>query len=283
MTLRTTSSHTIGMMVMLVAAFHSSAEAVFKPTTYEARRAGSPPTIDGDLSDPVWTSAQVIDKFYVYQSGGTPAASQGAMRVLWDDQYLYLGMAVKDSNILPASVVKGISGRDSSIFEGDVIEMFIREKTTSPKYFEFEWNARGDEFDARFDTVRFGQPGVKWNTDMQSAVKVDGTLDNKTDIDQGYTVEARIPLTSFDPIQVGSAWTFTFARYDFFTKSPSGYRSDLMMTTPGDPTAPNGGVTNGFHTYEIYDRLEFVGVPEPTSGASCLLMLLFCRPRARKP
>ena len=29
------------------------------------------------------------------------------------------------------------------------------------------------------------------------------------------------------------------------------------MSTPGDPTAPMGGVTHGFHTYEIYDLLRF--------------------------
>ena len=38
------------------------------------------------------------------------------------------------------------------------------------------------------------------------------------------------------------------------------------MSTPGDPAAPMGGVTHGFHTYEIYDILEFTrSVPEPTS------------------
>ena len=74
--------------------------AAFVPATFEARRTATPPVIDGDISESTWDAAQVIDKFYVYRSGGTPAASAGVMRMLWDDQFLYLAMAMEDAVLL---------------------------------------------------------------------------------------------------------------------------------------------------------------------------------------
>jgi hypothetical protein len=58
-----------------------------------------------------------------------------------------------------------------------------------------------------------------------------------------------------------------------------------MMSTRGDPEAPAGGVTNGFHTYEIYDTLEFVGerVPEPSSlGAAAVMATIAVASRRRR-
>jgi hypothetical protein len=80
-------------------------------------------------------------------------------------------------------------------------------------------------------------------------------------------------------VDVGTTWTFTGARYDYHNRNVPGGPA-LMMSTRGDPSAPSGGVTNGFHTYEIYDTLRFVDevVPEPSSlwiaaGASAAVML----------
>lgn len=263
------------VLILIAGCLSHEAQAVFTPTTYFARKTTQAPTIDGDLSDDVWNDAQRINQFYVYKSGGTPAASTGEMKILWDDQNLYLSMAMDDDNILPSTYTAGEGGFDGPLWKGDVIEFFVHEKNTSPKYFEFEWSPNGDEFDARFDSQRYGAPSTNWNSGMSSAVTVDGTISSPGDTDTAYHAEAAIPLDSFDPIAEGSSWFFSFARYNFTPNGTGGYRQDLMMTTPGDPTAPNGGVTYGFHTYEIYDRLEFTGVvPEPGTGTIGLVMIL---------
>ncbi|MCB0104655.1 MAG: carbohydrate-binding family 9-like protein, partial [Caldilineaceae bacterium] len=266
---------TLKILSFSIMVLPSVAVADFVPQEFAASFANSPPTIDGKLDDPAWTKAELIDQFYVYQSGGTPAASPGKMRILWDAMNLYVGMELSDTNILPSSVTKGIHGHDQALYEGDVIELFIRESRSSPKYFEFEWSPTGDVFDARFDQVRFGPPGTNFESGVVSAVSVNGTLDNTQDIDTGWTVEAKIPLSAFAPIASGSSWDFTFARYDYSLRPPSGYRADLMMTTLGDPAATNGGVTQGFHTYEIYDRLTFLPVPEPSALQFLPLLLLW--------
>lgn len=246
-----------------------TAVAEFTPTRYHLPRTNSPPVIDGQLDDVTWQNSLVIDKFYQYKSGGTPANSRGTMRLTWDAENLYLGMEVLDNNILPSSIVTGRGGFDGPLYEGDVIELFVRQRGNSPMYHEFEWNAVGDRFDARFDTRRFGPPGTSWNSGMRSRVRVDGTTGNRQDVDTSYTVEAAIPLSVFEPVAVGTEWFFSFARYDYHFRN-NRFEEELMMSTPGDPTAPDGGVTHGFHTYEIYDVLVFSPVPEPVSGGTWL-------------
>jgi hypothetical protein len=238
---------------------------------YEAPATPTPPNIDGDLTDEVWSRALQIDQFYAYKSGGDPAASDGFARILWDQNNLYLGLRMVDDNILPSTVVSGRGGFDGPLYEGDVIEFFVRQSSNSPRYHEFEWSPNGDVFDSRFDSVRFGSPGTAWNSGFQSAVQVDGTTNDATDTDRSWTVEASIPLSSLDPIDEQSEWFFTIARYDYFTQG-NRFGSDLMMSTPGDPDAPMGGVTQGFHTYEIYDIVIFV--PEP-NGISLAIIALF--------
>ncbi|MGL4512024.1 MAG: carbohydrate-binding family 9-like protein [Lacipirellulaceae bacterium] len=245
----------------------TSALAAFVPQVHEARRASTPPLIDGLLDDGAWQGADVVQPFYAYQSGGATAAAETSLRVLWDNNYLYVAMRAADVNIRSSCASTGACGNDAALFNGDVLELFVRESARSTRYHEFEWSPLGESFDARFET-RFGSPGVRWQSGMNASVSVQGTVDNASDTDVGWTVEARIPLAAFEagPVGVGSEWTFTGARYDYLNPgNPRG--PELMMSTRGDPDAPRGGVTNGFHTYEIYDRLKFTeAVPEPHAG-----------------
>ena len=246
-----------------------SVHADFVPTRYEAHWTSTPPVIDGQLDDAVWQDAQLIDEFFVYQSGGDPAAADTSARILWDDDWLYVGFEMSDVDIRSSCGLMNECGHDARLFRGDVIELFIRESTSSPRYHEFEWSPHAEEYDARFDDVRFGAPGTDWDpSGMISAATVLGTADQPGDADELWTVEVAIPLDSFELVAVtaGTEWTFTVARYDHYHQPPDS-AAELMMSTPGDPDAPLGGVTHGFHTYEIYDILEFVqDVPGDGNG-----------------
>lgn len=243
----------------------------FEPAEYSAHRAAVAPTIDGRLDDPAWAGAQVIKPFYAYQTGGDPPAAPTTLRLLWDDTHLYVAMQATDTDIRSSCALAGDCGHDASIFNGDVLELFVRPRQDATRYAEFEWSPLGEDFDAFF-TSRFGSPGVAWESGMVSAVVVDGTVDNPSDTDRGWVAEARIPLASLGGAPTaGDRWTFTGARYDYFNPaSPRG--PALSMSTRGDPDAPNGGVTNGFHTYEIYDTLIFSGRVVPEPGTASLLL-----------
>jgi hypothetical protein len=254
------------------------AGAEFVPRIYEARRVDVAPVLDGHLDDRAWQRAQRISEFYAYQTGQAPA-SQTTGRLLWDDQFLYLGLEMSDADIRPSSLTSGSSGRDGRLYEGDVIEFFTRPDNMTPQYFEFEFSPNGDLFDARFDAQRFGPPGPSWNTDLSAALHVEGTWDDPSDRDQGWIVEARIPTSAFPAVQPGTEWRVALARYDYFVPGLSA--AQLMMSTPGDPDLPNAGLSSGFHTYEMYDRLVFT-VPEPHQFAPTALLLVPCCRRGRR-
>ncbi len=269
-------------LLLSMVATTCSVRAEFVPRDFVAVRASETLSIDGHLDEAAWQSAQIIDEFFAYQSGGSPAAADTTAKILWDDHAIYLGFEMQDADIRPASVTANQSGRDAQLYRGDVIELFVRESRDSPKYFEFEWSPDGDAFDARFDNRKFGPPGTDWNVDMTWAATVNGTFDNASDEDISWTVEAAIPLSAFDDIGIGSVWTFTVARYDYF--NPTSDVEQLMMSTPGDATLPNAGLSSGFHTYELYDNLLFV--PELRCNwliAAAMLLTLRRQSKNNKP
>jgi hypothetical protein len=255
--------------------------AEFAPRSFELRRATEPPVIDGQTDESVWQTAQEIDEFFAYQSGGEPAAAKTSARLLWDDEFLYVALEMFDADIRPSSVTASQTGRDARLFLGDVIELFVREDRESPRYYEFEWSPKaGDVFDARFDERKFGPPGTDWNTDIISAVSVEGTINDASDLDTLWTVESSIPLSAFGPVSAGSEWTFTFARYDYF--NPTSSDEQLMTSTIGDPDLPQAGFATGFHTYELYDDLQFVPEPASTAVIPVIVVLLLRKRRVSR-
>jgi hypothetical protein len=87
---------------------------------------------------------------------------------------------------------------------------------------------------------------------MESADKLEGTLNNPADKDKGWTVEGRIPLgaflTSGAKPQPGTKWRFALCRYDY---SVAFEHVETSSTAP--LTQPD------FHRYEDYGELTFVG------------------------
>src|SRR5262245_34104295 len=58
---------------------------------------GEAPTIDGDLSDPVWAKAQAIDEFYqVDPVAGALPSERTVVRFLYDSNTLYIGVYAYD-------------------------------------------------------------------------------------------------------------------------------------------------------------------------------------------
>jgi hypothetical protein len=60
---------------------------------------------------------------------------------------------------------------------------------------------------------------MKWDPQMQSAVQVRGTIDNDSDVDQGWSVEMKIPLDRLMdvprlPPQRGDRWRFNLYRLE---------------------------------------------------------------------
>jgi hypothetical protein len=215
------------------------------------RWASKPPVLDGKLDDPCWRNAAVIDRFASYWSK-TPRHGTRAYLV-WDDQALYYAAAMTDSDVKAYG-----TGRNDSLWDGDVFEMFFKPSAEKPAYCEFQANPRELVFEMAFPERR-AHPGSFMNEPVlgnKAVVVVDGSLDQPGDKDKGWTVEGKIPWSAFATAggkpKPGDSWIFAICRYDY---GPKGTEPILMSSAP--LTQPS------FHHYEDYGRLRFEG---PAAG-----------------
>src|SRR6266853_750663 len=154
-----------------------------------------PVTVDGDLSEPMWTKAAVLSPFF-QNDGSGPEREKTVVRIWYDDTALYLGWTCIDSDIQAT-----FTARDSKFWEEEVVEFFVTSKTLN-RYFELQWNPLGGVFDAIIDN-KLDQQGVTTNFNgdwsftakgMKSAVKVRGTIGNSNDKDEMWQVEVMLPF-----------------------------------------------------------------------------------------
>lgn len=174
--------------------------------------------IDGDLNDPGWQMAEPIHEF-ILSDGSRPAERRTEARMCWDDANLYICFKCEDPDIWGT-----MTKRDDPIFDEEVVEAFIETDSDLKSYYELEMSPRGTLFDAvihnptdlRKDLVI----DTSWTCDeWRAGVHVDGTLDNRDDVDTGWTVEWAIPFESISgapsvPPKDGDTWRVNLYRID---------------------------------------------------------------------
>ena len=223
---------------------------------YTCHRIRTPIKVDGHLTESVWEKAPRSPRF-VDMVTGDPALFDTRAAALWDSDNLYIGFWVEEP-----FVEAHLTERDSLIFMENDIEVFIDggdsyyefEINALNTVYEvfFIWQdayQRGSRFDVpEFDllarkALSFGgnydrsgwnfwrgthPRGVRWAfTDwdfpgLQSAVQVDGALNNRSAVDKGWTVELAFPWRGMNwlangrplPPQEGDVWNIFFGRFE---------------------------------------------------------------------
>jgi hypothetical protein len=180
-------------------------------------------TIDGALTDKGWGEAANLGNF-VGVSTGKPTASnhvQGFAKLFWDESYLYVAISVEDAKIrggFPNDAV------DPHLWERDTAEIMIDPKGDGDNkdYFEIQIGPQNLVFDSRFDDYNKPKGGPngpfgheEWSSEVKSAVAIYGTLDDDSNTDVAYVVEARFPWSAFEravkvPPDDGDSWRMNF-------------------------------------------------------------------------
>ncbi len=88
----------------------SQASEQYQSRRIASVRASATPTIDGDISDPVWATAARADTF-IDRNRGLPAADQTTCLLLYDNTYIYVAFDCKDTQ--PDAIVARETVRDS--------------------------------------------------------------------------------------------------------------------------------------------------------------------------
>ena len=243
---------------------------------YTCYRTSEPIKIDGRLDEPSWQKAPKSPRF-VDLVTGEPGPMDTHAAALWDDESLYIAFWIEEPYV-QAKFTK----RDSPIYMENDVEVFIAGKDC---YYEFEINAlgtiyevffiwqdaykKGDIFDrSEFDllnqrvdvlggfqdNLRFGKHprGKRWAFQdwdfpgLESTVHVDGTINDNSDIDRGWTVELAFPWKGMGPLaegrslppQDGDTWRLDFSRFE-------------ALDFCGEPVQPPPGWA--FNKHGVYD------------------------------
>jgi hypothetical protein len=190
---------------------------------HTSRRAAEPFPIDGNLEKAVWKNT-LRSRRFVDLVSGEPAFFDTRMASLWDDRNLYFAYWLEE----PA-VRATLTERDSFIWIDNDVELFLDGEDC---YYELEINAfntvyevffvyqdalkRGSRFDTpEFDLYtrnvdvlsgfqdpgRYGKHprGKRWAfmdfdfPGLQTAVRVEGDLNDPATVDRGWTVEIALP------------------------------------------------------------------------------------------
>jgi hypothetical protein len=184
---------------------------------------GATITIDGKLDEPAWATAAATGPFVNVGNGREEPSSAlgGSAKVLWDDAFLYVGVEAKDRTVRggwPADA------KDPHLWEKDTIEIMLDPDGDgdAKDYYEIQVNPQNLVFDTQYDGYNHPNGGGRgpfgheeWSAKLVSAVVVQGSIDDDADKDQGYTVEVKIPWSSFTkaahaPPRPGDAWRVNF-------------------------------------------------------------------------
>jgi hypothetical protein len=223
---------------------------------YTALRAGRPITLDGRLDEADWQAAEKSPRFSDLVRG-VPGIHDTRAAVLWDDAHLYVAYWVEEP------LVEGtLTERDSLIYENNDVELFVAGRDA---YYELEINSLGTIYEvffvweeayeksgyARFPEFDRSGPGARpfrgvgfknhprgprigfWRWDLpglQTAVHVDGTVNDNHDRDRGWTVEIAIPWAGLAqlarpdgrslPPREGDVWRMDFSRFNQYKEAP---------------------------------------------------------------
>ena len=219
---------------------------------YTAYRVDTPPKIDGHLDEECWQRVPRSPRF-VDLISGERTVHDTRVGVLWDDDNLYVGFWVEEP-----FVEATLTERDSLVYNDNDVEVFIAGRDA---YYEFEINALGTVYEVffiwedayeRFASIpefRRDSPGVRpwngvgypnhprggrigfWDWDfpgMRSAVAIDGTLNDNSDRDRGWSAELAFPwdgmrwLAGGRPLPPvdGDTWRISFSRFNQYKAAP---------------------------------------------------------------
>ena len=113
-----------------------------------ATRASVAPEVDGVLGEAAWREATELTGFVQRQPyDGEPASERTAVRILFDDEALYVGAWMYDAD--PSAIVDGEAIRDANLNESDAVELIFDTFRDEQNGFVFGTNPAGVEYDGQ--------------------------------------------------------------------------------------------------------------------------------------
>jgi hypothetical protein len=148
-------------------------------------RAAGEIRLDGQLDDPGWQGAAVIDQFWETQPGdNAPPRARTVVWVTYDDRHLYVALRCEDPD--PSRIRAPFVERDEIVGTDDNVAVFLDTRGDGMTAVELRVNPRGQQGDAIYNDA-------SQNEDFSPDYFYD-TAARVTDF--GWAAEIRIPFSS---------------------------------------------------------------------------------------
>lgn len=209
----------------LVSAQTAPVPSAPKPHVAAARRT-HPIHLDGVLDETDWSLPGVATSFTQrFPDPGKPATFQTAVRILYDDDAIYVGARMFDPH--PDSIVAPMARRDPQDIHSDWFDVIFDSYHDRRTGFRFGVNPAG----TKLDVYHFndGDSDDAWDARWDVATRIDSL---------GWTAELRIPLSQlrFHGSALEQTWGLNFYR-------DVARRDEWTFWSPYPPTAP-GFISN---------------------------------------
>lgn len=192
-------------------------------------------TIDGKMNESAWGKTETSSFNYFYRLEQPDDQQKTVFRMLWDNENLYLFFECEDKFITARE-----KNRDGQPYLDDCAEIFLIPVPDSLNvHFGFEVNLNKASNDFIFlNNFYRGESGMikSFNPDFKVATTINGSINDNSDMDKGWTMEMAIPLKLFEgldnfyPVKEGSKWAFLAARQD--RNDPNGDRRSTSSNFP---------------------------------------------------
>jgi hypothetical protein len=218
-----------------------------KPKRLVAVKTEKPVKVDGKLQEAVWKKAPSTGPF-IDAYNGSNLPYQTRARAAWDQKNLYIAFECPDTDIFSE-----MKERDAKLWMQDAVEVFIDANQDGQDYLELQVSPQGVIFDSYFPRHRQGQ--ADFNSGLEVAVDVQGTINSRDDQDQRWVVEMAFPFSDAKgrgkyplslPPKVGDVWRVNFLRVDV---------SKGVAQRAGAWSPPLSG---DFHTLSCFGELAFM-------------------------
>ena len=232
------------------------------PPLYVAPRTIITPRMDGSLDDAIWGHAPWTAEFEDIEGDLRPKPYHSTRaKMMWDDENLYIGAYLVEPHVWGT-----IIEHDVIMYNDNDFEVFLDPNGDCQHYVEMEMNALNSTWDLMLTRPYRGggraMSGFEF-AGMRTAVHVDGTINDPSDLDRGWSVEISIPWASLRevthrnlPPQDGEQWQIGFSRVEWEHEIVDGqYRR-----VPGKPEynwvwSPTGVID--MHRPERWGVLQF--------------------------
>ncbi len=239
-------------------------------------RAAVVPIIDGRLDDAAWSFDLRLDADI--EGDRRPRPRFGThVATAWDDSFLYVAARLVEPHVWAT-----YDRRDAVIYHENDFEVFIDPDGDNHLYYELEINALGTVWDLLLvRPYRDGGPAIDaWDiAGLRSAVQVEGTLNEPSDRDTGWTVELAFPWRELGqaagrpvPPEPGDIWRVNFSRVQWRTRDQDGRYLKIEDPATGQPLPEDNWVWSpqgliAMHYPERWGELVFLGADRPARGA----------------